>query len=280
MNNDILKWALEYPYDIVGESCLVRNGALEQLGAISCSEIIDDFISRYLPKEKMRSFPAPMQQMAPILAYGASASRTRLIREFGAAGGNILILKATLFDFDVVYSAHLAPCGAIPATLERAPGLETLVSVLFLEPEMLLKLHEAERAGTEYDFIHLWNIRLQIEAWPLYFDAYTYISCSGPILLDGKPVGLKSSVTRGLRGASMDERQILSWFYEEMKGRTPSEKELKDFVFEHANTMGEAIRAERNRIMNKYAGTFDFQNYEITPMNNCEKGRDSTNIRP
>ena len=58
----------------------------------------------------------------PVLAYGSNAAPEVLSRKLALSDQPVLVVPARLREFDVVYSAHISPYGAVPATLQRSPG--------------------------------------------------------------------------------------------------------------------------------------------------------------
>ncbi len=89
----ILKRALEYPYATPDRSYLYRDGDAHEL-----PEDGPDLTGR-----------------TPLLSYGANAAPEVLARKLAPVA-----VAARAGDFDVVYSAHVSPYGAVPATLRAA----------------------------------------------------------------------------------------------------------------------------------------------------------------
>ena len=81
----------------------------------------------------------------PLLSYGANASPAVLARKLAALPQVPLpVLRGELDDFDVVYSAHISPYGAVPSTLQRSPGTGVPVFFAFPTPEQLVLLTATE----------------------------------------------------------------------------------------------------------------------------------------
>ena len=70
----------------------------------------------------------------PVLAAGSNQSPDQLARKYGHMPGigPIPAQRGRLHDFDVVYAAHLARYGSVPATFQHSPGTIVIVFVLWL----------------------------------------------------------------------------------------------------------------------------------------------------
>lgn len=167
----ILKRALDYPYAAPERSYLYRDGeALDLPGDL-------DLAGR-----------------SPLLAYGANASPEPLARKLAARPGEEMpVLRAELAGFDVVYSAHVSPYGAIPATLHESPEATSPVFVIHPTPEQRQLLTASE---PNYDLVEVNGIP-------------AYRSKHGCLLLDGSPVALAAVRSRGRTLPELDEPAVL-----------------------------------------------------------------------
>lgn len=97
------------------------------------------------------------------------------------------VARATLADFEVVYSAHFSSYGAIPATLQHSPGARTKLSLLLTTPTAGRLLR-----GTEpnYHFGELHAVEVRLELGPTLSTVSAVISRHGALTLDGAEVGL------------------------------------------------------------------------------------------
>ena len=75
-------------------------------------------------------------------------------RKFGDAA-TVPVSRAWLADHDVVYSAHVARYGAIPACLFPAPDTRVAVWITWLDDTQLARMHETEAVGIAYDYAHI-----------------------------------------------------------------------------------------------------------------------------
>ena len=97
----ILKRALDYPYATPDRSYLYLDGGARELPGAG----------------------ADLSARTPLLSYGANAAPDALARKLAPLPGvEMPVLRSELEDFDVVYSAHVSPYGAVPATLLESPG--------------------------------------------------------------------------------------------------------------------------------------------------------------
>ena len=148
----ILKRALTYPYATPERSYLYRDGRTEEL-----------------PGDFDRS------GRAPLISYGANAAPEALALKLAPLPGEPLpVVRSQLRGFDVVYSAHVSPYGAVPATLLESPGTVAPVFVLHATAEQRALLTATE---LNYDLVTVAGM-----------DAYR--SKHGCLELEGSPVAL------------------------------------------------------------------------------------------
>ena len=120
--------ALNYPYSAIEGDFLFTDGATIKLED-------DSFLN----------------SRQAVLAVGSNRSPEQLVRKFGR-NETIPVTKATLRDYDVFYSAHIASYGSIPAVLGRSDGTSVDLSVTWLLPHQLERMHETEALGKSYDY--------------------------------------------------------------------------------------------------------------------------------
>ena len=100
---DPVRHALSYPFEIPTRSYVVDGDGYAELAESAA--------------------PPDVSGRRPVLALGSNQSPAQLIRKYEGLGlGPIPVVRARLADFDVVYSAHVARYGSIPATLRPCPG--------------------------------------------------------------------------------------------------------------------------------------------------------------
>src|SRR6187200_766840 len=107
----ILKRALDYPYAVPDGSYLYRDGQAHEPPAGGFD----------------------LGGRTPLMSYGANSAPEALGRKLAALPGvEMPVERAELEGFDVAYSAHVSPYGAVPATLHESPG--TTVPIFFIHP--------------------------------------------------------------------------------------------------------------------------------------------------
>lgn len=167
----ILRRALEYPYAAPERSYLYRDGDAHEL-----------------PED------TNLAARTPLLSYAANAAPEALARKLASLpGAELPVLRAELEGFDVVYSSHVSPYGAVPATLLECPGATAPVFVLHVTPTQRTALTATE---PNYDLVEVNGIA-------------AYRSKHGPLQLDGSPVALAAVRSSGRTLPELDEPAIL-----------------------------------------------------------------------
>ena len=90
----------------------------------------------------------------PVIAAGSNRAPAQLRRKFGGTA-TVPVSHAWLADHDVVYSAHVARYGAVPACLFPSPGTRVAVWITWLDDTQLARMHETEAVGVAYDYAHI-----------------------------------------------------------------------------------------------------------------------------
>ncbi|HET7510188.1 MAG TPA: hypothetical protein VFJ65_08080 [Solirubrobacterales bacterium] len=181
----ILRRALEYPYATPERSYLYREG-----GAAELPPAGPDLAGR-----------------TPLLSYGANAAPEALALKLASLPGlEMPVLRAELEDFDVAYSAHISPYGAVPATLVESAGTRAPVFVVYPNPEQLELLTALE---LNYDLVTLSGISCRLENGAALAELGAYRSKHGPLSLDGSAVGLAAVRAAGRTLPELDEPAVL-----------------------------------------------------------------------
>lgn len=188
-SGEILKRALAYPYATPQRSFVhLRGQALE----LEAAEV-------------------EMTDREPLLAYGANAAPQALSRKLASLPAVPLpAVRTELRDFDVVYSAHVAPHGAVPATLCESPGTAAPVFVLYPSAEQRALLAATE---PNYELQRVDGI-----------DAF--ISRHGCLSIAGAPVALAAVRSAGRSLAELDEATVL----ERVRAHHAPDLDLEAFV--------------------------------------------------
>ncbi|HWP32743.1 MAG TPA: hypothetical protein VNL97_03240 [Solirubrobacterales bacterium] len=182
--SDVVERAMRYPYAVPAH-------AFAQLGhdTLSPDEVEIDRGER-----------------TPLLAYGSNGSPEVLARKLALSGDPVLVEPGWLYDFDVVYSAHISPYGAVPATLQRSVGTAVRVAVLHLTAEQLRLLSATE---PNYEPTHLKGVRCELASGETETELSVYLSRHGCLLVDGAEAALVAVPARGRRFAELSEPQVL-----------------------------------------------------------------------
>lgn len=178
-----------------------------------------------------------LAERAPLLAYGSNGSPEVLGRKLALSADPVLVEPAWLHDFDVVYSAHISPYGAVPATLQHSPGTTVRVTVLHLTPEQLSLLSATE---PNYEASVLSDARCELSSGEIRPELAVYLSRHGCLLLDGAEVALIAVPARERRFAEMSEPQVL----EHLRATLAPEEGIDSFVL--ANVADPALAQERS----------------------------------
>jgi hypothetical protein len=181
----ILKRALTYPYATPERSYLYIGG-----GAAALPPTGPDLSGR-----------------TPLLAYGANAAPEALgIKLASLPGEELPVLRAELEGFDVVYSAHVSPYGAVPATLQESPGTTAPVFVVFPNAGQLELLTAYE---LNYDLVALNEFSCRLEDGTAVEELAAYRSVHGCLSLDGSEVALAAVRSDGRTLPELDEPALL-----------------------------------------------------------------------
>ena len=185
-NNPAIARALGYPYPAPTGDFVFRGGNVEAL---------DENI--------------PLTDRIPVLAVGSNRAPEQLLRKFGD-NALVPVTVARLMDHDVVYSAHMASYGSIPATLAPSPGTRVAVSLTWLTPEQLERMHETEAIGVNYDYGVARNLEIETGAGRPKVPVGCYLGRRGAHAPDGAPVALAEVEAAGRVFGSATQSEMLS----------------------------------------------------------------------
>lgn len=211
----VLKRAAGYPYDITPTSFTFNAG------------------------EAAPFDPALTQGRYPVIGYGSNQSPQRLRQKYGTAHAPIPVQRGWLADHDVVYSAHFASYGSLPAALRHVEGTAVSVAVNWLDDEQLEIMH-----GTEWDHYHyarLTNISLRLAEGEVLGEAYAYLCFSGHTVRDGVPIALAEVAAENRCHDALGQLDALAL----MRDRLAPGAALAEFV--NAHIADRDLRAARTR---------------------------------
>jgi hypothetical protein len=199
--SDVLERAMGYPYPAPSHP-FVQLGH----GTLDPSEVDVDWHERL-----------------PLLAYGSNAAPRALAHKLALSDDPVLVVPAWLHGFDVVYSAHISPYGAVPAALQRSPGTVARVHVAHVTREQLT-LVSATEPNYEPTVLEAVDCRLAGDRQVTELSAY--ISRHGCLLIDGSEVALSTVRSTGRVFAELSEPQVL----EHVRGLACPAESLETFV--------------------------------------------------
>jgi len=200
-----VKRALSYPYAKPARSFVHRLGEVRELGTDGAVKL--DLSGR-----------------TALLAYGANAAPEALDRKLATLPDRPLpVLLAELRGFDVVYSAHVSPYGAVPATLVSSAATRVRVHVAFPDAEQLPLLSATE---PNYGLAPLAGGECAAEGIGALVEPAAFESRHGPLHLDGRPVALAAVPASGRALRAMSEPEVL----ETVRARLEPHLTLNQFV--------------------------------------------------
>jgi hypothetical protein len=176
-----------------------------------------------------------------LLAYGANRSADGLARKLGDPSPPVAAVHGWLRDFDVVYSAHLSPYGAVPATLQASPGTEVSVHVLCLDDRQLAAIDAAE---PNYELVVLDDLWIELDSGARHFEAVeAYLSRHGCLNVEGAERALAAIRARGRTLAACEHQAMLA----AVRDRLAPGEDLESFILDGVDDPS-VQRARTNRL--------------------------------
>lgn len=261
---ELIQRAKNYPFDIPHNSYIFVNGLAFDLLKIDFNSPANSIIRvnnrRLSLKEYSKEISSTLDfsERLPVLAYGSNASSEQLRLKFSDFAEDVVIpvIKANLFDFDVVYSAHISPYGSVPATLQYSPETVVKIFVLYLTEQQLERMHEMESLGVNYFFCKLLDIRLVLENLTLN-EIYSYLSLHNCLFVNGTHIAISSIKAENRVFPEMSESEVLVL----VRDFTDKEKDLRTFILE--NITNPEIRRKRIEKLHMVSKEFLYKRYEV-----------------
>lgn len=171
--------------------------------------------------------PSKREGRTAVLAVGSNQSPEQLTRKFGhIADWEIPVQRCALKDFDVVYSAHIARYGSVPAMLQASPGSTVTLFVNWLDDEQLAAMHETELSHGNYHYGRIDGVSLTVDSGDTLSQVHGYISRRGHIRHGETGFALARVPTENRRHPACDTAQML----EHVHQRIDSEESLDEFI--------------------------------------------------
>ena len=175
--NDVVERALGYPYG-------APAGPFIQLG----HQTLDP-----------DALEIDREARTPVLAYGSNAAPKVLSRKLALTDQPVLVVPTRLCGFDVVYSAHISPYGAIP-------GTEVQVHVIYMTDAQIGVISATE---PNYEAELLEGLECRLEDGEGLDQVSAYISRHGCLLVDGSEVALAAVAANGRTLAAISEPEAM-----------------------------------------------------------------------
>jgi hypothetical protein len=259
----LLRRAKGYPYDIP-ESCYALAGGRTvplvgvDLSCASGCQVLDDGTVHSLRAWAERQGIPGSDESTPelLLAYGSNASVDGLSRKLAECleSAVIPVARATLADFDVVYSAHISAYGSIPATLQHFPGSRTTVFVLAATSDQCGTLRATE---PNYHFVELHNVDLRLDLGPTLRSVPAVISRHGALTLRGTQVGVAAVTTSDRQCPAMTQAEVLS----AVRDLVAPERSVDEFILENVRQPDLARR--RSAALKGMASPFAWRSWDV-----------------
>ncbi len=145
-------------------------------------------------------------ERTPMLAYGSNAAPEVLARKLALSDQPVLVVPAWLSDHDVVYSAHISPYGAIPATLQRSPGTEVRIHVVYMTSAQVGLVSATE---PNYEPATIEGAVCRPDDDQTLIDPAAYLSRHGCLLVDGSEVALSAVQANGRSFTALSEPEAI-----------------------------------------------------------------------
>lgn len=199
--SDVVERALGYPYDAPWHPFVqLRHETLEP------DEVEID-----------------LEERTAMLAYGSNAAPEVLARKLALSDQPVLVVPAWLDDFDVVYSAHISPYGAVPATLQRSPGTRVRVHLVYMTSAQVGLVSATE---PNYESARLEDAVCRLEEGESIVGPAAYLSRHGCLLDQDNEIALSAVQASGRAFPALGEDEVL----ERLRARFCPDEGLETFV--------------------------------------------------
>lgn len=181
-------------------------------------------------------------ERTPMLAYGSNASPEVLARKLALSDQPVLVVPAWLDHFDVVYSAHISPYGAIPATLQRSPGTKARIHVVYMTSAQVGLVSATE---PNYEATSIDGAVCRLDDGETVVDPSAYLSHHGCLLIDGSEAALSAVQASGRTFAALSEPEAI----EQVRLSLCPDDDLETFVLANVTDpdLSQARSAELSR---------------------------------
>ena len=152
----------------------------------------------------------------PVLAIGSNRSPEQLLRKFGDQDF-LPVTCVKLCDYDVVYAAHIASYGSIPAVLARSPGTIVDIAITWLTKSQLQRMHETEAIGINYDYGIADSLKIKADYDYKNQNIGCYLGRRGCLNMMGNIIALKEITATKRLFSAFSQSEILKeiWLHEQ-----------------------------------------------------------------
>ena len=185
--------ALNYPYSYPAYDFVLDNGSTA-------------------PLQDRKS----LEGRIPVLAIGSNRSPEQLLRKFGDQDF-LPVTCVKLCDYDVVYAAHIASYGSIPAVLARSPGTIVDIAITWLTKLQLQRMHETEAIGINYDYGVADSLKINADYDYKNQNIGCYLGRRGCLNIMGNIIALKEITATKRVFSAFSQSEILKeiWLHEQ-----------------------------------------------------------------
>ena len=202
----VISRALDYPYSSPAYDFVLDNGS----------------VTRLQDKDSLAG-------RIPVLAVGSNRSPEQLLRKFGEL--DVLpVTSIQLFGYDVVYAAHMASYGSIPAVLTRSPGTVVDIGINWLSRIQLERMHETEAIGVNYNFGVASKLNILSGNEHKIHNVGCYLSIHGCLSLKKNLIALKEINARDRIFTALSQFEILCEIHSSNSKSIPFEAWLKHLI--------------------------------------------------
>ena len=190
-----------------------------------------------------------LEGRVPVLAIGSNRSPEQLLRKFSDEDF-LPVTCAKLCDYDVVYAAHVASYGSIPAVLAPSPGTIVDIAITWLSKSQLKRMHETEAIGINYDYGVAKSLKINAEYDYNNQEVGCYLGRRGCINIMGNVIALKEITATKRVFNAFSQSEILKeiWLHEQKELRF--EVWLKSLIQNKEVRQSITATLERTAILN------------------------------
>ena len=192
-----------------------------------------------------------MEARIPVLAYGSNGAPEQLARKFVNHDDRVVVVvRAHLADFDVVYAPHFTRYGTIPATLAPSAGTSVSVSIIYLSPAQRDHMHDTEISAGNYVFGRLTGVALAPRGLADLSEPLAYVSPYGSLDVAGAPVALAAVSADGRRYQPRQTTDVLNHARDLLNPGVELDHFIGETIADHA------LRQNRTRALRRSAIPF------------------------